>query len=68
MLGALARYVSSADPTGYQPMNAAFGLLPDIDMPKQRKRDRREARARAALASLRRFLDAHEPGVAALAR
>jgi len=68
MLGALARYVSSADPAGYQPMNAAFGLLPDIDLPKQRKRDRREARARAALASLRRFLDAHEPGVAAFAR
>ncbi|HEX4824568.1 MAG TPA: methylenetetrahydrofolate--tRNA-(uracil(54)-C(5))-methyltransferase (FADH(2)-oxidizing) TrmFO [Candidatus Polarisedimenticolaceae bacterium] len=61
MLGALARYVSSADPSGYQPMNAAFGLLPDVELPKQRKRERREARARIALASLRKFLEAEVP-------
>jgi methylenetetrahydrofolate--tRNA-(uracil-5-)-methyltransferase len=57
MLGALCRYVSSAPTTGFQPMNAAFGLLPD---PAQRIRDRRErglARSQAALAAVDSWID-----------
>jgi methylenetetrahydrofolate--tRNA-(uracil-5-)-methyltransferase len=50
MLGALCRYVSSSSPTGFQPMNAAFGLLPD---PESRIRDRRERRIVRAEAALR---------------
>ena len=52
MLGALCRYLSSAPTTGFQPMNAAFGLLPD---PVRRIRDRRErrlARSEVALAAI----------------
>ena len=52
MLGALCRYLSSASSARFQPMNAAFGLLPD---PTRRIRDRRErrvARAEAALAAV----------------
>lgn len=49
MLGALLRYVSSADPSRFQPMNANFGLLPPLDT---RIRDRRERTAALARRSL----------------
>jgi len=65
MLGALARYISSASPDGFQPMNAALGLLPDGASPPRKKQERREAKAEAALASLHRWIETHEAGVPA---
>ncbi|WP_324717714.1 methylenetetrahydrofolate--tRNA-(uracil(54)-C(5))-methyltransferase (FADH(2)-oxidizing) TrmFO [Carboxydochorda subterranea] len=44
MMGALWRYVTTARPDDFQPMNAAFGLLP----PAGRARSRQERRARQA--------------------
>ena len=58
MLGALCRYVSSAAPDGYQPTNAAFGLLPEAPQGVRKKKDRREARSARALASLDAWLTA----------
>ncbi|HSJ54790.1 MAG TPA: methylenetetrahydrofolate--tRNA-(uracil(54)-C(5))-methyltransferase (FADH(2)-oxidizing) TrmFO [Anaerolineae bacterium] len=55
MIGALCRYVSGADPEGFQPMKANFGLLPPLDPPVRNKRARYEAYARRALESLERF-------------
>ena len=52
MLGALCRYVSEADPSGYQPTNAAFGLLPPPPEPIRGKKESREARSARALRSL----------------
>ncbi len=52
MLGALCRYVSGADPAGYQPTNAAFGLLPPPSSDVRGKKERREARSHRALRSL----------------
>ena len=52
MLGALCRYVSHAESEGYQPTNAAFGLLPPAPGERGNKKERREVRAAAALASL----------------
>lgn len=52
MLGALCRYVAHAPPAGYQPMNAAFGLLAPVPGERGKKKDRRAIRAGAALASL----------------
>jgi methylenetetrahydrofolate--tRNA-(uracil-5-)-methyltransferase len=52
MLGALCRYISHADPDGYQPTNAAFGLLPPPPAGARARKERRLARARRALASL----------------
>jgi methylenetetrahydrofolate--tRNA-(uracil-5-)-methyltransferase len=66
MLGALARYIASADASNYQPTNAAFGLLPETPSRSRRKQDRREARSAAALRSLSTWIEAHDEG--ALAR
>lgn len=52
MLGALTRYISSADPANYQPQNAAFGLLPEAPSQSRRKQDRRAARSTKAMAAL----------------
>jgi methylenetetrahydrofolate--tRNA-(uracil-5-)-methyltransferase len=52
MLGALCAYIAGAPPDGYQPTNAAFGLLPPPPPGPRRKKDRREARSARALESL----------------
>jgi methylenetetrahydrofolate--tRNA-(uracil-5-)-methyltransferase len=52
MLGALCHYISHARPQGYQPTNAAFGLLPEAPTRARRKRERRLARSAAALEAL----------------
>jgi len=52
MLGALCRYISHAEPDGYQPTNAAFGLLPEPPVGVRGRRNRRLARAKVALESL----------------
>ncbi len=54
MLGALYRYMREAEPKHFQPMNANFGLLDELDTPerdKQRKRERYAARSLDALAA-----------------
>ncbi|HET7010402.1 MAG TPA: methylenetetrahydrofolate--tRNA-(uracil(54)-C(5))-methyltransferase (FADH(2)-oxidizing) TrmFO [Anaerolineales bacterium] len=46
MLGALCRYISSAEPSRFQPMKAAFGLLPPLPSgPRRGRRDRNRAHA-----------------------
>jgi len=52
MLGALCHYVSHASPAGFQPMNAAFGLLPLAPRGIRKRRERRLARSSRALKSL----------------
>jgi methylenetetrahydrofolate--tRNA-(uracil-5-)-methyltransferase len=58
MLGALCTYISGADPSGFQPMKANFGLLPPLDPPVRKKRERYAAYARRALADLEQFQSA----------
>jgi methylenetetrahydrofolate--tRNA-(uracil-5-)-methyltransferase len=60
MLGALYRYMREADPAHFQPMNANFGLLDELEHPtrdKQVKRQRFAARSFAALESWMRAND-----------
>jgi len=52
MLGALYRYLNEADPRHFQPMNANFGLLDDLEPPIRDKRRKREMLAERALRSL----------------
>jgi methylenetetrahydrofolate--tRNA-(uracil-5-)-methyltransferase len=46
-LGSLCRYISGADPRGYQPANITFDLLPPLD-DETHQRLRRDKRARHA--------------------
>jgi methylenetetrahydrofolate--tRNA-(uracil-5-)-methyltransferase len=57
MLGALCRYVSEADPRYFQPMKAAFGLLPELAEPPRNKGLRYQAYAERGEADLADFLD-----------
>jgi methylenetetrahydrofolate--tRNA-(uracil-5-)-methyltransferase len=51
-LGALAYYVSHADPKHYVPSNIAFGLMPPLDQGPRRKPDRKQALSARALEDL----------------
>jgi methylenetetrahydrofolate--tRNA-(uracil-5-)-methyltransferase len=59
MIGALCNYVSKAEPDGFQPMKANFGLFPPLDPPVRKKRDRYAAYARRALGDLQTVIDAN---------
>ena len=56
MLGALYRYLREADARYFQPMNANFGLVDDLDEPVRDKRVKRERLAARALADLREWI------------
>ena len=49
MLGALYRYVHTADPAHFQPMNANFGLLEPLERPVKDKQKKREQLVERAL-------------------
>jgi methylenetetrahydrofolate--tRNA-(uracil-5-)-methyltransferase len=52
-LGSLMHYITHADPDHFQPMNIAFGLLPELEGPKIRdKRMRKRTMSERALAAL----------------
>lgn len=58
MLGGLVRYLASANPEGFQPMNANWGLVPETQKVKgQGKRERREAAFERGLAAFTTWLD-----------
>lgn len=52
MTGALLHYLTHADPHHFQPMKANFGLLPPLERPPRRKRERYRAFAQRALRHL----------------
>jgi methylenetetrahydrofolate--tRNA-(uracil-5-)-methyltransferase len=55
-LGALAHYISSADPANYQPTNIAFGLFPPLQQTIRDKKQKKEALVHRALADLDGFM------------
>lgn len=52
MTGALLHYVANAEPSGFQPMKANFGILPPLRTRIRRKRERYQAYAQRALRAL----------------
>ncbi len=42
MLGALYRHLRDADPRHFQPMNANFGLVEPMELPKKTPKDRKK--------------------------
>jgi methylenetetrahydrofolate--tRNA-(uracil-5-)-methyltransferase len=59
MLGALAHYVTTAEPEHFQPMKANMGLLRPVEPPVRNKRERYRAYSQRALDSLERYMRAH---------
>ncbi len=55
MLGALYRYVRTADPEHFQPMNANFGLLEPLDRTVRDKQKKKELLVERALADMDAF-------------
>ncbi|MHB8832776.1 MAG: methylenetetrahydrofolate--tRNA-(uracil(54)-C(5))-methyltransferase (FADH(2)-oxidizing) TrmFO [Desulfobacteria bacterium] len=53
MIGALMERITTPGPDRAQPMNANFGLLPEVAV--RRKRDRKERKAEVALDAVRNF-------------
>ncbi|MDQ6719018.1 MAG: methylenetetrahydrofolate--tRNA-(uracil(54)-C(5))-methyltransferase (FADH(2)-oxidizing) TrmFO, partial [Gemmatimonadota bacterium] len=59
MLGALYRYIRECDPKHFQPMNANFGLLDDLEHPVRDKKKKREMFAERALNEMRAWISVH---------
>lgn len=57
MIGALAHYISYADPENFQPMNANFGLLPPLDEKIRDRKKRYEALSKRALNTLKKLME-----------
>lgn len=68
MIGGLYRYLREADPEGFQPMNANFGLVPPCREKVSGKRAKRAAQAARALEAIDGWLAAHPPPALAAAR
>ncbi len=56
MIGALLKYITTADPSSFQPMNANFGLLPPPEKRIKGKKARREYLARKALRGMEEWI------------
>lgn len=64
MLGGLYRYLREARPAYFQPMNANFGLLDELDEPPRDKRRKRELLAGRALEQIGSWRAEHDVSVA----
>lgn len=60
-LGALAYYITSADPERFQPMNVNFGLFPPLDEQIRDRKRRNAAYARRALDALKSWRESVRP-------
>jgi methylenetetrahydrofolate--tRNA-(uracil-5-)-methyltransferase len=56
-IGALAYYVSHANPAHYEPSNITFGIMPPLERPVKGKKLRNEALSARALAALDAWLE-----------
>ncbi len=54
VMGSMAYYICHASKEGFQPMNANFGIMKDLDF-KHKKKDRKSLYATAALEEMKRF-------------
>lgn len=56
MIGAMAEYITSANPGNFQPINANFGLVPPFEERIKGKKERYEKYAERALTTIQNFL------------
>ena len=62
-IGALAYYVSHADPAHYEPSNITFGIMEPLGTPARGKQARKLALSTRALADLERWMTQYLPDV-----
>ncbi|YBZ92323.1 FADH(2)-oxidizing methylenetetrahydrofolate--tRNA-(uracil(54)-C(5))-methyltransferase TrmFO [Bacillus sp. AK031] len=55
-MGSMARYITTADQKNFQPMNANFGLFPELEKKIKAKKDRNETYANRALETIQNFV------------
>jgi methylenetetrahydrofolate--tRNA-(uracil-5-)-methyltransferase len=55
-MGSMARYITTANPKNFQPMNANFGLFPELSEKIKGKKERNESLANRALETIQNFL------------
>ena len=55
MIGSLIKFITTADPANFQPVNANFGLLPPLAQPVRDKKLRYQAYAKRALEKMDKF-------------
>ncbi|MFZ3587933.1 FADH(2)-oxidizing methylenetetrahydrofolate--tRNA-(uracil(54)-C(5))-methyltransferase TrmFO [Bacillus sp. DJP31] len=56
-IGSMARYITTANPKNFQPMNANFGLFKELDSKIKNKQARNEALANRALETIQNFVN-----------
>ncbi|KAB7708041.1 FADH(2)-oxidizing methylenetetrahydrofolate--tRNA-(uracil(54)-C(5))-methyltransferase TrmFO [Bacillus aerolatus] len=55
-IGSMAHYITTANEKNFQPMNANFGLFPDLPVKIKNKKERYEAHAERALETIQTFV------------
>ncbi|MFS0782313.1 FADH(2)-oxidizing methylenetetrahydrofolate--tRNA-(uracil(54)-C(5))-methyltransferase TrmFO [Bacillus sp. 1P06AnD] len=55
-MGSMAKYITTANPKNFQPMNANFGLFPDLPEKIRGKKERNERHAKRALETIQNFV------------
>ncbi|MBG9450280.1 tRNA (uracil-5-)-methyltransferase [Cytobacillus firmus] len=55
-IGSMARYITTANPKSFQPMNANFGLFPELPEKIRGKKERNEKHAERALGTIQNFV------------
>jgi len=56
-LGSMARYITEADPSNFQPMNVNFGIFPDLGERIKSKQERALKHAERAIGTIRNFVN-----------
>ena len=56
-IGSMANYITTTSSKNFQPMNANFGLFPDLPEKIRKKQDRNEQHAKRALESIQNFMN-----------
>lgn len=54
-IGSMAKYITSANAKNFQPMNANFGLFPELPVKTKGKKERNEMHAKRALETIQNF-------------
>ncbi|MBB6443832.1 FADH(2)-oxidizing methylenetetrahydrofolate--tRNA-(uracil(54)-C(5))-methyltransferase TrmFO [Bacillus benzoevorans] len=56
-MGSMAKYITAADSKHFQPMNANFGLFPELPVRIKGKKERYEQHAKRALDTIQKFVN-----------